>query len=91
SLGDWVETEGKLACGLENLAKQVHDNGMKFGIWFEPEMISEDSELFRAHPDWALGIPGRDRSISRNQYVLDFSRQDVRDNIYQQMTAIFDR
>ena len=91
SLGDWVETEGKLACGLENLSQQIHDKGMKFGIWFEPEMISEDSDLFRAHPDWALGTPGRERSISRNQYVLDFSRQDVRDNLYQQMKAIFDR
>ncbi|MBU5594301.1 alpha-galactosidase [Amphibacillus sp. MSJ-3] len=91
SLGDWVETEGKLACGLENLAQQVHDQGMKFGLWFEPEMISEDSELFRAHPEWALGIPGRERSLSRSQYVLDFSRADVRENIYQQMTAIFDR
>lgn len=91
SLGDWVETEGKIANGLEALAKEIHSKGMKFGIWFEPEMISEDSELFRAHPDWALGIPGRPRSISRNQYVLDFSRADVRDHIYKQMADFFRR
>lgn len=91
SLGDWVETEGKLACGLEKLAKNIKNEGMKFGIWFEPEMISKDSDLFRAHPDWALGVPGHGRSLSRSQYVLDFSREDVRDNIYQQMKAIFDR
>lgn len=91
SLGDWVETDGKIACGLEQLANQVHDKGMKFGIWFEPEMISENSELFREHPEWVLGVPNRKRSLGRNQYVLDFSRADVRENIYQQMIAIFDR
>jgi len=91
SLGDWTETEGKIACGLENLSQKIHEKGLKFGIWFEPEMISEDSDLFRAHPDWALGVPGRGRSLGRNQFVLDFSRQDVRDNIYQQMTSILDR
>ncbi|KAF1301987.1 alpha-galactosidase [Candidatus Enterococcus willemsii] len=91
SLGDWFETEGKLACGLVELANQIHDKGMKFGIWFEPEMVSENSELFRAHPDWALAVPNREKSLSRSQYVLDFSRADVRENIYQQMTAIFDR
>ncbi|MGO2083026.1 alpha-galactosidase [Vagococcus sp.] len=91
SLGDWFENEGKLACGLEGLAKQVHAKGMKFGIWFEPEMISETSRLFEEHPDWALQIPGRKLSPSRGQFVLDFSRAEVREHIYQQMKAILDR
>ncbi len=91
SLGDWYEFEGKLEQGLEGIAQYVHDKGMKFGLWFEPEMISKDSDLHRAHPDWVLSVPGRPRSLSRQQHVLDFSRVDVRDHIYQQMTAILDR
>ncbi|MFZ1604107.1 MAG: alpha-galactosidase, partial [Enterococcus aquimarinus] len=91
SLGDWYEFEGKLEQGLEGIAQYVHDKGMKFGLWFEPEMISKDSDLHRAHPDWVLSVPGRPRSLSRQQHVLDFSRADVRDHIYQQMTAILDR
>ena len=91
SLGDWNEFEGKLEQGLEGIAQYVHDKGMKFGLWFEPEMISKDSDLHRAHPDWVLSVPGRPRSLSRQQHVLDFSRADVRDHIYQQMTAILDR
>ena len=91
SLGDWYEFEGKLEQGLEGIAQYVHDKGMKFGLWFEPEMISKDSDLHRAHPDWVLSVPGRPRSLSRQQHVLDFSRADVRDHIYQQMTAIIDR
>ena len=90
SLGDWYEFEGKLEQGLEGIAQYVHDKGMKFGLWFEPEMISKDSDLHRAHPDWVLSVPGRPRSLSRQQHVLDFSRADVRDHIYQQMTAILD-
>ena len=91
SLGDWYEFEGKLEQGLEGIAQYFHDKGMKFGLWFEPEMISKDSDLHRAHPDWVLSVPGRPRSLSRQQHVLDFSRADVRDHIYQQMTAILDR
>lgn len=91
SLGDWFEFEGKLEQGLEGIAKYVHDQEMKFGLWFEPEMISKDSDLHRAHPDWVLSIPNRPRSLSRQQHVLDFSREDVRNHIYQQMTAILDR
>ena len=91
SLGDWYEFEGKLEQGLEGIAQYVHDKGMKFGLWFEPDMISKDSDLHRAHPDWVLSVPGRPRSLSRQQHVLDFSRADVRDHIYQQMTAILDR
>ncbi|MCP1102996.1 alpha-galactosidase [Aequitasia blattaphilus] len=88
SLGDWFENRGKIKNGLSQLANQVHSRGMKFGIWYEPEMISEDSNLFRQHPDWALSVPGRERSPSRSQYVLDFSRKDVRENIYRQMKEL---
>lgn len=90
SLGDWYENTGKVKMGLKNLSKEVHARGLQFGIWFEPEMISEDSELYRAHSDWALQIPGRGKSLGRSQYVLDFSREEVRAHIYQQMKAFFD-
>lgn len=88
ALGDWVVNEDKLQGGLENLVKEVNKLGMKFGIWFEPEMISPDSELYRAHPDWAIGIPNRTAGLARNQYVLDFSRKEVIDYIYESMAAI---
>ncbi|MHC5268941.1 alpha-galactosidase [Enterococcus sp. LJL98] len=91
SLGDWFEYEGKLAQGLEGISQYVHDKGMKFGLWFEPEMISKDSELHRQHPDWVLSVPNRPRSLSRQQHVLDFSRADVRSHIFNQMVAILDR
>lgn len=91
SLGDWVEYSEKLPDGLTGLSKKVHEMGLKFGLWVESEMISEDSELFRRHPDWALHVPGREKTIGRGQFVLDFSRADVRENIYQQMKQIFER
>lgn len=81
SLGDWFVYEEKLPGGLKPVIDAVHENGMKFGLWFEPEMISEDSELFRTHPDYAIGVPGRDRCKSRRQYMLDLTRKDVRDYI----------
>lgn len=73
-LGDWFVNEKKLKGGLKNLVEEVNKAGMKFGIWFEPEMISEDSDLYRAHPDWALTVPGRSFTRARHQLVLDFSR-----------------
>jgi alpha-galactosidase len=82
SLGDWKVNEDKLKGGLSYLVSEVKKTGMKFGIWFEPEMISPDSDLFRAHPDWAIQIPGRDITESRAQYVLDLSRQEVVDTVY---------
>ena len=88
SLGDWYVNEKKLSGGLGELIRQVKEEGLKFGIWYEPEMICPDSDLYRAHPDWCLQIPERARSISRSQYVLDMSRQDVRDNIFEQMSNI---
>jgi alpha-galactosidase len=89
SLGDWFVNRKKLPGGLESVAARVREKGMSFGLWFEPEMISPDSDLCRAHPDWCLHVPGRSRSEGRHQLVLDFSRPEVRENIYQQMTAIF--
>lgn len=90
ALGDWIPNEKKLQGSLPELAKRINDEGMKFGIWFEPECISEDSDLYRAHPDYALAMPGRAPQISRNQFVLDFSRKEVVDNIYDQMVKVLD-
>lgn len=90
SLGDWFVYEEKLKGGLKHLVEQVNKRGMKFGIWFEPEMISPDSELFKAHPDWAIQVKGRPLTQSREQYVLDFSRKEVRDYIYFMMREILD-
>ncbi|MBE6612070.1 MAG: alpha-galactosidase [Ruminococcaceae bacterium] len=88
SLGDWYVNESKLEGGLSKLVERVNALGLKFGIWFEPEMVSPDSDLYRAHPDWCLHVDGRERSLGRRQLVLDMSRADVRDNIYNQMHAI---
>lgn len=90
SLGDWFVHERKLPSGLRQLSESIRAKGMKFGLWFEPEMISEDSELYRSHPHWCLHTPRRPRSQGRNQYVLDFSREEVRCNILQQMKTILD-
>lgn len=88
SLGDWYVNENKLRGGLKKLVDEVNSIGLKFGIWFEPENISPDSDLFRAHPDWAIQIPGHKGSLSRNEYVLDLSRQEVVDNVYDQVSRI---
>jgi alpha-galactosidase len=88
SLGDWFVDNAKLPQGIADVARRITDTGVRFGLWFEPEMISEQSELFKAHPDWALQIPGRPRTEGRNQLVLDFSRPEVVDGIYSQMTEI---
>ncbi|MCR5151437.1 MAG: alpha-galactosidase [Clostridiales bacterium] len=88
SLGDWVVNEEKLGCTLKEFTHKVHQIGLKFGIWFEPEMISRDSDLYRAHPDWCVHVPGREKSIARHQYVLDYSRKDVRDHIYSMIKKI---
>ncbi len=88
SLGDWQVNESKLEGGLKYLVEEINKLGMKFGIWFEPEMISPDSDLYREHPDWAIQIPGRTGSLGRNQYVLDLTRKEVRDSIYEQMAVV---
>ena len=73
------------------LVDEVNKLGLKFGIWFEPEMISPDSDLYRAHPDWCIHIEGRVGSLSRNQYVLDLSRKEVREYVYESITKILTR
>lgn len=90
SLGDWFVYEKKINGGLKHLVDEVNKLGMKFGIWFEPEMISPDSELYKAHPEWAIQIKGRDMSMSREQYVLDYSNPEVRDYIYGLMKKVLD-
>ncbi len=81
-LGDWTVNGRKLPGGLKALVPRIKALGMDFGIWIEPEMVNEDSELYREHPDWALHIPGRSKVRGRQQLVLDFSRKDVRDRVY---------
>jgi alpha-galactosidase len=88
SLGDWFVDQNKLPNGLGSLAANVNEMGLEFGLWFEPEMISVDSDLYREHPDWCLHVPGRSRSESRNQLVLDFSREDVCDEITKRVCSI---
>ena len=80
-LGDWVENRRKLPGGIKSIAKSVNRMGMKFGLWFEPECVNPDSDLYRAHPDWAISIPGRTLTLGRNQLVLDLTRKEVRDYI----------
>ena len=88
SLGDWTADGERFPRGIPWLASNVKSKGLKFGIWFEPEMVSPNSHLFRAHPDWALNIPGRASSIGRNQLTLDLSRADVREYIFDSMDAL---
>jgi len=89
SLGDWYEDRRKLPEGLADVAKRIQGAGLQFGLWFEPEMISPDSELYRKHPDWCLHVPGRRRSEARWQLVLDYTLPEVRDYIYDSLAAIF--
>lgn len=88
ALGDWTVNEEKLQGGLKFLVDEVNKLGLQFGIWFEPEMISPDSALYRAHPDWAIAVSGRTAGLARNQYVLDFSRKDVLDYIYESVASV---
>ncbi|MDE6992058.1 MAG: alpha-galactosidase, partial [Lachnospiraceae bacterium] len=90
-LGDWQVNEEKLGCTLGELIRRVNAVGIKFGIWIEPEMVSEDSDIYRSHPDWAIRIPGREPVRARNQLVLDFSRQEVRDHIFEQICHVLDQ
>ena len=91
SLGDWYVNEEKLGGTLTKLIERVNAEGVKFGIWIEPEMVSEESDLYREHPDWAITIPGRKPVRSRNQLVLDFSRKEVRDEIFKRICAVLDQ
>lgn len=88
ALGDWIVNEDKIKGGLKNLVDEVNALGMKFGIWFEPEMISPNSNLYREHPDWAIAVPGREPVRMRDQYVLDLSRRDVIEYTYEQIAKV---
>ncbi len=88
SLGDWFVDRRKLPDGLEDVAQRVTALGLLFGLWIEPEMVSADSDLFRAHPDWAIGIPGRSRTESRQQLVLDMSRPEIVDHLTRVLTDV---
>lgn len=88
SLGDWVVDKRKLPDGLESLCRKVNDLGMQFGLWFEPEMISPDSDLYRAHPDWCIHTQGRSRTEGRHQLILDLTRNDVCDYIIEAVCSV---
>ncbi|MBQ8214141.1 MAG: alpha-galactosidase [Clostridia bacterium] len=90
-LGDWVANEQKLPGGIPALAEKIHQMGMKFGLWFEPEMVNEDSDLYRTHPDWVLRVPNRAPSRSRHQLCLDLSRPDVCEYIINAVNAVLDK
>ncbi|HEX3026749.1 MAG TPA: alpha-galactosidase, partial [Clostridia bacterium] len=88
SLGDWYVNKQKIPHGLDTLANEINQLGLKFGLWFEPEMVSPDSDLYRAHPDWCIHAPERERSLGRNQLILDFSRKDVCDAITEMISHV---
>lgn len=90
SLGDWYVNEDKIGGRLSDLVKEINALGLKFGLWIEPEMVSENSDLYRAHPDWALTIPGKPPVLGRTQLVLDFTRSDVREAVFGQITKVID-
>ena len=91
SLGDWFVDEEKLGCKLSDLISDINNSlGMKFGLWFEPECISENSDLFRAHPEWVLNAPSRPGALGRKQWVLDMANSDVVDAIFGMMSNILD-
>lgn len=89
SLGDWNVNARKLSGGLSKLSAKIHKLGLLFGLWVEPEMISKRSLLFEKHPDWRVSIPGREPSVGRNQYILDYTRKEVRDYIVDAMSEVF--
>lgn len=88
SLGDWVVDRRKLPGGIDGIAKKVNEIGLKFGLWFEPEMISRKSELYKAHPDWCIHIAGRERLESRQQLILDLSRDEVCDYVIKAVSDV---
>ena len=89
-LGDWYVNEEKMNGTLAEVSQKVHEMGMKFGLWIEPEMVNEDSKLYRKHPEWAFTIPNRKPIRSRNQLVLDFSRKEVVDYVFEQISKVID-
>ena len=89
-LGDWIPDTNKLPNGLDGLIKKINALGLRFGLWIEPEMVNEDSDLYRAHPDWAMRAPNRAPMMSRNQLVLDLSRQEVLDYLYETIAGLLE-
>jgi alpha-galactosidase len=89
SLGDWWENKEKLSHGLKGLAEKINALGMDFGIWVEPEMVNEDSECYRRHPDWAVKLPDAPHSLGRNQMILDLTKEEVRKFLIDEMTRVF--
>ncbi len=90
SLGDWFVNKNKFPNGLHGVIKACKENGLDFGIWFEPEMISKDSELYREHPDWCIHVNGKEPTEARNQLVLDMARSEVVDHIFKKMSTFLD-
>lgn len=91
SLGDWFEDKEKLPNGIQGLSEKVDALGMKFGLWFEPEMVCKGTKLFEEHPDWIIATPDRRPSHGRNQFILDFSREDVVNHIFSLMDNILSK
>ncbi len=91
SLGDWYDNKEKLPNGIKGLSEKIRKLGLRFGIWVEPEMVSEDSDLYREHPDWAVTIPEKAHALGRNQMLLDLSRSEVQDYIIESMSDVFRR
>lgn len=89
SLGDWTPNPKKLPGGLKGLADKINEVGLEFGVWVEPEMVNVDSDLYRAHPEWCMAIPGKPHAEGRTQRVLDLCREDVQDYIIESMTKVF--
>lgn len=89
SLGDWYSDRSKLPEGVEGLSRKIEALGLKFGLWIEPEMVNEDSNLYRAHPEWVVSVPGRRKSLGRSQYVLDYSNPEVVDAIFRMLETVF--
>ena len=89
-LGDWFVNPERLPRGLGSLAERIHGLGMQFGLWFEPEMVNKDSQLYRTHPDWLLAVPDRQPHHGRNQFVLDYSRPEVVDEIFERLSAVIE-
>lgn len=91
SLGDWISDPKKLPGGLERLSSKIAELGLAFGIWVEPEMVSPDSDLYRAHPEWAVSIPGIAPSLGRNQLLLDLTNPEVISYLYTALSDVFKR
>lgn len=90
SLGDWYYNKKKLPRGVKGLADKINKIGLEFGIWVEPEMVNEDSDLYRDHPDWAVTVPGKDPSLGRNQLILDLTNPAVRTYLIDSLTSLFE-